>query len=197
MFLETICILDGIIGNALAHEERVLQTATHFGFTAQGRFVRELGRSLPSDLREGKVKCRVLYHETIEEITFERYQPKRVKSLKLMEAFPDYRFKYADRQALEALLQQKGECDEILITRDGFITDTSYSNVVLTQEGKLFTPARPLLNGTKRRKLLQMGIIQPKDIHRDSLGEYERVILINAMLDVEDDISLAVDRVHE
>ncbi len=197
MFLETIRIVDGIIGNALAHEERILQTATHFGFTAPKKFVAELGRSLPHDLREGKVKCRVLYHEKIEEITFERYIPKKVESLKLIEASPDYRFKYADRQVLEALLQQKGECDEILITRDGFITDTSYSNVVLTREGKLFTPARPLLNGTKRQQLLQRGIIQPKDIHRESLGEYERVILINAMLDVEDDISLAADHIKE
>lgn len=197
MFLETICILNGIIGNAPAHEKRILQTASHFGFTAPTRFMRELERLLPFDLREGKVKCRVIYHETIEEITFERYQPKIVKSLKLMEALPDYQFKYADRQALDILLQQKGECDEILITRDGFITDTSYSNVVLSREGKLFTPANPLLNGTKRQKLLERGIIQTKDIHRDALGEYERVILINAMLDMEDNISLAVDQVQE
>ena len=104
---------------------------------------------------------------------------------------------YSFRQVLDALLQQKGECDEVLITRNGFITDTSYSNVVLAREGKLFTPAQPLLNGTKRQQLLQRGIIQTKDIHRDSLGEYERVILINAMLDVEDNISLAVNRVKE
>lgn len=197
MFLETICIVNGIIGNALAHEERILQTATHFGFTAPKGFVAELGRLLPRDLREGRVKCRVVYRKTVQDVTFERYIPKKVESLKLIEASPDYRFKYADRQVLDALLQQKGECDEILITRNGFITDTSYSNVVLAREGKLFTPAQPLLNGTKRQQLLQRGIIQTKDIHRDSLGEYERVILINAMLDVEDNISLAVNRVKE
>ena len=61
----------------------------------------------------------------------------------------DYAFKYEDRSALMRLTRQKGICDDILITKDGFITDTSYSNVVLENSEGLFVPHTYLLNGTR------------------------------------------------
>lgn len=188
--------------NAHAHEERMQRTGAHFGFAAPGLLELERGileremldqGTLEREMLErekGKVKCRVVYRETIEEITFERYLPKRARTLKLIEASPNYSFKYTDRQELNALLAKKDGHDEILITRNGLITDTSYSNVVLRQGDLLFTPATPLLNGTKRQKLLQEGIIRERDIHRDALPEYDRLYLINAMLDMEDEVSL-------
>ncbi len=66
-----------------------------------------------------------LYRETLLDISFEKYQPKRVQSLQLVEASPDFLFKYADRKELSRLLEQKGDADEILITRNGLITDTT------------------------------------------------------------------------
>lgn len=215
MFLETICIVDGIIRNVDAHAERMRQTGSHFGFTVLGRAdssrntrksrifeselarqLSELGTRMPEDLQQGIVKCRVIYRETIKEITFERYLPKKVQSLKLVEASPNYAFKFADRRALNALLEQKGSCDEILITRKGVITDTSYSNVVFNKGDQYFTPKNPLLNGTKRQKLLREGRIREKEIVVDALGQYERVYLINAMLDLGDNISLPVDYIQ-
>lgn len=190
------------------------RTAAHFGFTAPnlpdlsrdtrepgklepeaGVFTRELAYPLPGEPRKEKVKCRVLYRETIEEITFERYHPKSVRSLKLIEASPNYAFKFADRTSLNALLAQKGDCDEILITRNGLITDTSYSNVVFSRGERLFTPATPLLYGTKRQQLLQEGKIEEKEIAVATLEQYDRVYLINALLDIEDDVSLPVNRI--
>jgi 4-amino-4-deoxychorismate lyase len=92
-------------------------------------------------------------------------------------------------------LAQKDDCDEILITRNGLITDTSYSNVVFGQGEQYFTPESTLLNGTKRQKLLQEGKITEKRIDRNSLIEYDRIYLINAMLDITDGVSLPIDRI--
>ena len=131
-----------------------------------------------------------------EEISFERYTAGKVSSLKLIEAPIDYPFKFADRKTLNTLLAQKDDCDEILITRNGLITDTSYSNVVFNKGDQYFTPKNPLLNGTKRQKLLREGRIREKEIVVDALGQYERVYLINAMLDLGDNISLPVDYIQ-
>lgn len=190
MFLETICILHGEIQNRQYHEERMQRTAAHFGFNTPK--LSDLPALLPDKLQDTKVKCRIIYHKTIQEVSFESYLLKKITSLKLIEASVDYSFKFADRKQLNALLAQKGDYDEILITRNGLITDTSYSNVVFSNGEQYFTPESPLLNGTKRQKLLREGIIAERIIHRDSLPEYDCIYLINAMLDIEDGISLPV-----
>lgn len=190
MFLETICIDQGKVLNAAAHIDRMQRTAIHFGFLSPS--LPDLFSMLPDALHDVKVKCRILYWETLLDITFEKYQPKRVQSLQLVEASPDYSFKYADRKELSRLLEQKGEADEILIIRHGLITDTTFSNVVFRQGDHLFTPDSWLLNGTKRQQLLREGSITEKRITRETLHEYESVYLVNAMLDIENETSIPI-----
>lgn len=62
---------------------------------------------------------------------------REIRSLRLVAADDelDYHLKYADRSALARLLQRRDDCDEILIVRDGAITDTSYSNVAFSTDG--------------------------------------------------------------
>jgi 4-amino-4-deoxychorismate lyase len=107
-----------------------------------------------------------------------------IHALRLVRGNPDYAFKYADRGALEKLLKLKSSCDEILIVRNGLITDTSFSNVLLQQGDRFFTPATFLLNGTRRQQLLREGIITEKEIPAAELQNYDYILLINAMLDI-------------
>lgn len=193
MFLETICIDHGELLNAEAHITRMQLTADRFRFDAPP--LPDLLSLLPMELRNTKVKCRIIYRETLQDISFEKYQPKTIQSLKLVEAAPDYAYKYADRKELTRLLEQKGEADEILIVRGGLITDSSFSNVVFRKGYLFFTPDSWLLNGTKRQKLLREGRITEKRITTESLHEYQSVYLINAMLDIEDRVSLPVSRI--
>lgn len=193
MFLETICIDHGELLNAGAHITRMQLTAARFRFDAPP--LPDLLSLLPRELRDTKVKCRIIYRETLQDISFEKYQPKRIQSLQLVEAAPDYAYKYADRKELIRLLERKGEADEILITRGGLITDSSFSNVVFRQGNLFFTPDSWLLNGTKRQKLLREGRITEKRITTESLHEYQSVFLINAMLDIGDMVSLPVSRI--
>lgn len=215
MWIETICIIKAEVMNLSRHIERMRRTASHFGFNApalpnltsllakeilESRSAVDKGNTLqhtyPSETTCSKIKCRIKYHKTIEEITFAEYHPKKINSLKIVEASFDYSFKYADRSSLNALSSLKGNCDELLITRNGIITDTSYSNIVFSQGNQYFTPQHPLLNGTKRQKLLQEGVIFEKNIHRDTLHQYDRVYLINAMLDIEDNNSLPISNIY-
>lgn len=131
-------------------------------------------------------KCRVLYGKNIEAIEFLPYTPRDVKTLKLVEDNEiDYTYKYENRQVLNRLLTLKGEADDILIVKNGFITDTSYSNIVFFDGKKWFTPETFLLNGTQRQRLLADGIIQETRIAPNDLKCFTKVKLINAMLDFE------------
>ncbi len=69
--------------------------------------------------------------------------------------------------------------------------------MVLQKGDELYTPHNPILNGTKRQKLLQEGSISEKIIKIESLKEYSRIYLINTMLDIEDNISVTVDMIKE
>ena len=186
MFLETICIKNGVAVSLEAHAERMRQTADRFGFSAPGLPCIE--SLLPGSLRDKKVKCSIGYRETIRTVGFVAYTPKVIRSLVLVEGDGlDYPFKYSDRGRLEALSNpERG--DEALIVQNGCITDTTYSNVVFRKNGEFFTPGTYLLNGTKRQRLLRNSIIKEADITVDNLHEYEHVYLINSMLDIEDGV---------
>lgn len=193
-FLETICIHNGTLLNTERHLSRMRQTAQHFGFSAP--ILPSLQTLLPEHLRNKKVKCRIVYNKRIEEITFEEYTPRNISSLKLIEKTSlDYRFKFSDRKPLQELVSLKHPCDEILITQNGCITDTSYSNVVFRKENIFFTPDTYLLNGTKRQKLLQHGRIIEQRITTENIRTFETIYLINALLDIEDAVSLPCENI--
>ena len=69
-----------------------------------------------------------------------------------------YSLKLTDRSQINRLLKQKGNYDDILIVKNGFITDTSISNIIFYNGSKWITPAAPLLKGTCRDKLLKEGL---------------------------------------
>ena len=193
MFLETICFIDGEVRNMEAHAKRMRMTGAHFGFEPPD--LPDIKGLLTPGMDEVKLKCSITYHTKITSITFERYQPKQIETLKLVEGAPDYAFKFSDRTVLHNLLDYRNGCDDILIVRNGLITDTSYSNVVLQNEEGLFTPEMPLLNGTKRQKLISEGRIREASIAPADLQGYNRLYLINALLDIEDDVSISVDQI--
>lgn len=184
MFLETICIDNGVVRNWDAHIRRMKATAQHFRFTLPA--LPDVSERIPSHLSHEKVKCRILYSHHIHEITFEKYMPRTIQSLKMVHTEDiDYRFKSCHREAIHLLSTEKGESDEIIIVKKGYITDTSYTNVVFENREGLFTPDTYLLNGTMRQTLLQKGIIKEKTIRDTDLCQFDYIYLINAMLDLE------------
>ncbi len=128
-------------------------------------------------------KCRVTYAEQIQKIEFELYHPRHVHTLKIVQAdHLDYAHKYADRTAINQLYARRGTADDVLMLRDGLLTDTSYANVALFDGIRWYTPARPMLPGTQRARLLRSGILQTADIRPADLSDFQKIKLINAML---------------
>ena len=80
------------------------------------------------------------------------------------------------------LFALRGEADEVVIIRNGLLTDTSYSNIALFDGRHWVTPRQPLLRGTMRQSLLDAGVLTEQDIKAEDWSSYRRVSLINAMM---------------
>lgn len=187
LFIDSLKIQDGHFVHPEQHLRRIQSTQREV-FGKPGVFL--LTDSLiPKNKRRGVFKCRITYDHTIRKTEFIPYIPRQIRSLKVVDGSTvDYHLKYADRTALLTLLAQKEDCDDILIIRNGLVTDTSYSNVALYDGREFVTPRHPLLNGTQRQHLLSRGILREADVPAGQLPQFRSIHLINAMLDLEDRI---------
>ena len=177
-FFETIRIEDGRAHNLFYHNLRLNKTIyDHFGFNPQIDL-----KNLIDPPTKGLFRCKVVYSDKIESIHYYPYTPKKIATLKIIEANIDYAYKYLDRSAIELLLTQKDSADDILIVKNGLITDTSIANVAFYRQGTWYTPKKPLLPGTTRQRLLDQGVLQEAPITIDELVSFEKMALLNAMI---------------
>lgn len=79
-------------------------------------------------------------------------------------------------------MEQKQSCDDILIVKNGFVTDSSISNIIFFDGYKWVTPDTPLLKGTMRQFLLEAAEIKEETITVQNLTTFTSFRLINAML---------------
>lgn len=189
-YIETIRLENGLFHLLDLHQQRL--TATVREIYGDEIIVPDIKTTLSAiaDIPvDGIYKCRIVYDTEIREIEFQPYTRRTVRSLKVVEADTDidYHLKSCDRSALTSLASLKGDCDEVIILRDGLVTDTSYTNLVFHSDTGLYTPRTPLLKGVMRGSLLNQGIIheidiRPEDIHPDNPLGITGVSLINAML---------------
>ena len=196
MFIETICIQDGQPRHLDDHAERMRRTAQHFGFTAP-TLPHDIEARLPDDLHSGTVRCRVLYDHTLREITFTPYRKRLIERLIAVDAGSmDYAFKYADRSPLARPQIPLAETDELLFVRNGCVTDTSYTNLILRRGDELVTPDTFLLGGTCRRRLLRTGRMRTARVRLSDLPAYDELLLVNAMMPLDEAIRLPISAVH-
>lgn len=139
----------------------------------------------------------MLYGQEIDEIQFIPHQTRLVQSLRMIYCNNiDYGYKYADRRKLEELYDKRGICDEILIIKDGYITDTSISNIVFRlPDGWWLTPVTPLLTGTMRTYLLETGQIAEAVIRPEDLSLLTEARMINCMMDLGSSPAIGIDRI--
>lgn len=196
LLIETICAESGIFQRLPLHEERMNRSRKAlFGCTDTLSLSDLL--HLPDDLSAGKVKCRITYGNTVEKIEYEPYVQKIVSSLTLIDCDTiEYRYKFRDRGQLQKLLALRGEADEILVVRNGFITDTSYSNIAFLQKGQWYTPDTPLLCGTRREEYLRKGILVPRAIRPVDLPFFEEARMINAMISLEESSPIPTGKIR-
>ena len=136
--------------------------------------------ALPSS---GLHKIRLLYADKVIRSEVLPYIIRPIRSVRLADAGSlTYNRKFADRAGIDALFAGRGNADDVLMTRSGYVMDTSYANVALFDGYHWFTPSYPMLRGVRREKLIKEGKIRPAIIRVRDLLNFKRVRIMNAML---------------
>lgn len=189
-------IKDGEPQNMKYHQERFERTRRERLGEGNHPLLEDFIRP-PFGLPAGIVKCRIVYGKTVGEVTIGPYSRPRINSLRLVYNDQiDYSHKACDRDALSELFVQKGDCDDILIVKNGCITDSYLANVVFLENENWLTPDTPLLPGCMRAKLLEEGRISEARITPSDLQRFSRVRLINALNSMEEGIELPIEGIR-
>lgn len=179
MLLETIRCEEGLPLHLSYHQNRLETSLQSLGIDK----VYDL-KALITPPPNGIFRCRFLYDANHYFIEFIPYTPKKIISLKLIDADEiEYSLKYAERKNLDFLYNHRAESDDVLIVKNGFLTDTTIANIALLIAGKWITPEAPLLMGTTRARMLDEGVIIPAPLRVDDIAKATKIALMNAMID--------------
>jgi len=180
--IESICLSNGVFYRLPYHQARMDKSVREIFHQVNTINLNDFlaTQSYPT---KGLFKCRIVYDIGIYSVEFLPYTITPVKRLKIVEGNTiDYAYKYADRSALHQLYELRDGCDDILIVKNGLLSDSYYSNIMLYDGHHWVTPAAPLLHGTMRQTLLDEGKIKAETIHLADIRLFKKVKLINAML---------------
>lgn len=178
LLFETIKIEGGKIYNLDYHQRRCDYSREKIFNTSKSLKLEKIIQAP----QEGLFRCRIIYAKEVHTVEYIPYIEKDIQTLKIVSSNLSYNFKYVNRETLDALLTAHKNVDEVIIEKDGLLTDTTISNLAFFNGTQWFTPKSPLLKGTMRQKLLDDGFLYKKDIRKDDLSDYAQVALINAMI---------------
>lgn len=184
LFVETIRVEGGEAPLLSLHQARLDNTLRACCGTDAPRIdLTGIVNGLAFTLR--RMKVRVVYGcNGVTEVTCEQYRLRHIGSLKVVcDDTIDYAFKRTDRRCLQRLTAMRDNCDDVLIVRNGLLTDTSFTNIALLVDGRWLTPAQPLLAGVMRSRLIADGILRESDLTLDDVRRATGIRLTNAMTD--------------
>ena len=195
LFIETICYEQGCFQQIDLHNERFNRTREQF-FGLRTPLQLELLLSVPFDLKDETVKCTVTYGVDIISTDYTLYQIRPVNSLQMVvDDTIGYAFKYADRTKLNSLFDLRGRSDDILIIKNGFVTDTFYANIVFKKDDKWYSPSDPLLKGTRIDRYTREGLVTPALLRPSDLPFFSEARIVNAMISIENSPVILIENI--
>ena len=174
--LETIKIEDGQVMNIEWHNRRCNKSRLEL-FDEKKLLNLEEFIEAP---QKGLYRCRILYDSKVNSVEYIPYTPKKIKSFKIVKSNINYSYKYSDREELNKLLDNA--YDDIIIEKNGLLTDTTIANIAFYDGKQWSTPLNPLLEGTLREKLLSEEFLVLKNIKSEDIKNYSHFALMNAMI---------------
>lgn len=180
--IEAIAWRDGKAERLIYHQKRVEEAFRVLFPDKQPFMLKELLQSVDGP-GTGLYKLRLEYGVEPGIMEFQEYRMRNVSSLQLVgiDHEPMY-YKATERDYIDRAFSKRGLCDDVLMVRDGLLTDSSYANIALFDGKKWLSPRIPLLYGTRRAYLVDHGQIEPADIKADDLVQFQRIRLFNAMI---------------
>lgn len=174
LFFETVKCEDGAAYNLEYHCRRIARTIM-ININLQEYI-------LP--INDDFLKCKVIYDKYgVLDVLYEPYVKRLIKSFKIIhDDTIEYKHKSVHRESIETLYEKKGNADEIIIVKNGWITDTSIANIAIFDGSNWLTPAVPLLRGTTQERLIENKELIQANISVDMLKNAKKIALLNAMV---------------
>ncbi len=184
--IESIAIQNGKALKLPYHEIRMNNSRKLLFDANNDLVIRDL--TVPLPYQKGKYKCRIVYGQEIEEITYIPYQERNFHRFVIEEADFDYKYKFLNRDVINDYKNKYPKTVEVIFTQKGMICDSSFSNLIFKniQTKRWETPNTYLLNGVQRQYLLHQNIITEKKISIDDLRDYSHFMMINALLEFDE-----------
>jgi 4-amino-4-deoxychorismate lyase len=177
MFVETIKIQDKQIYNLELHNKRLNNTIKD-NFNINLKI--DLKNHIKIDTTDNKV--RVLYSNKIEDIQYSKIEPREFKKFKIIyDNNINYKYKSTNRQIFNQYLN-KEKYDDIIIIKNGLVTDTSIANIYFLKNNIWYTPRKSLLKGTKREELLTNRNFKQINIDLNFIKNSEAMAISNALI---------------
>ena len=137
---------------------------------------------LPELPTNGLHKLRFIYNKRASSFEIAPYEARKIESLKCVEINTyNYDLKFTDRSGIDRASALRGDCDDVLMTKNGLLTDTSYCNILLFERTDWITLEKPLFKGVQREYLLDERIIKVGEIHMENLTKQESFQLVNTL----------------
>lgn len=177
---ETISVKDGIAQNIEYHQLRFEHSYRELWGVNTDISLIDI---IKNDDKEMHYRAKFVYDKNTFCVTYYPYWEKNIKSLKIVNCnYINYHLKYVDRNKLDYLFEQRDECDDIIIVKNGLVTDTSIANLYFFDGSHWITPRIPLLEGTYRKKLITENKVHQYDILASNISSFERIAISNAMI---------------
>jgi 4-amino-4-deoxychorismate lyase len=176
-YFETIKCENFKIFNLEYHKKRVANTISR-------NFVLEEYIYPPT---KNLLKCKVIYtKDEIVDVIYDDYIAKDIYKFKIIKNNDIvYDKKSINRDMINKLFDKRETANEIIIIKNGIVTDTSIANIAIYQDNQWITTKNPLLYGTTRERYINSGFLKEKDIDIDMLKNSKKIALLNVMIDFQ------------
>lgn len=178
--------MNGQVDNLPLHNERMNRSRRDI-FGCQNTINLEKYTSFPVECSQGCWRWRITYNESIQTCEHLPYKKRIINQLNIVNGDNlTYNYKFLDRSGINELTAGLQTDNDIIILKNELVTDSSFSNLAFFNGTDWLTPKNPLLEGTRRKQLVNDSRIIPYQIRLTDLNKFSHIMLINAMLDFEE-----------
>ncbi len=179
--IETV-LFDKKLKNFDLHIKRAKKSSQYFKWKFDEKEWQTLNKKLKT-VNE-KFRIRITYNQSgIQNIETFPVTKRTFNKFKVIKFNKNYFLKKKNRNSFSILNSAfSADFDELILLKNGLVTDTTISNLAFFDGKEWLTPKYPLLKGTKREELLQKRLIKEANIHGYDLKYFKKMAMINAIL---------------
>ena len=175
------------------HLSRMQASANYFEFPFEAKVIQRALKGLEQHLTEQRYRVRLLLQrdgeiqitETVINLDNDASEQRVLLAREPIDIDTPFIYhKTTHRDVYERAIHMVGKGEDVLMwNKDGFITETSIANVVVSIDGERYTPPVEcgLLAGTYRKRLLRSGDIKERKIHVSEVVPTSELTLINSV----------------